>query len=105
MDEWAQDLIRGMKPVPPTPRRNENQQSNRDWEKRPREEVHTAGPPVARARSAPRGEVRTLGEILDAQCLYHKAMRYTLRNCREFKHSVGHGRPFQPLPPPTTRRA
>jgi hypothetical protein len=27
-------------------------------------------------------------------------MRHTLRNCRDFKHSVGHDRPFQPLPPP-----
>jgi hypothetical protein len=27
-------------------------------------------------------------------------MHHTLRNCRDFKHSVGHGRPFQPLPPP-----
>jgi hypothetical protein len=44
--------------------------------------------------------VRTLDEILDSQCLYHKDMRHTLRNCRDFKNSVGHGRPFQPLPPP-----
>jgi hypothetical protein len=27
-------------------------------------------------------------------------MRHTLQNCRDFKHSVGNGRPFQPLPPP-----
>jgi hypothetical protein len=27
-------------------------------------------------------------------------MRHTLRNCRDFKHSVRNGRPFQPLPPP-----
>jgi hypothetical protein len=70
------------------------------WEKRPCEEVHTAEPPVARARGAPRGKVRTLDEILDAHCPFHKDMRHTLRNCRDFKHSVGHGRPFQPLPPP-----
>jgi hypothetical protein len=30
-------------------------------------------------------------------------MRHTLWNCRDFKHSVGHGRPFQPLPPPPPR--
>jgi hypothetical protein len=30
-------------------------------------------------------------------------MRHTLRNCRDFKHSVGNGRPFQPLPPPPPR--
>jgi hypothetical protein len=30
-------------------------------------------------------------------------MCHTLRNCRDFKHSVGHGRPFQPLPPPSPR--
>src|SRR5690348_17213522 len=30
-------------------------------------------------------------------------MRHTLRNCRDFKHSVGHSRPFQPLPPPPPR--
>jgi hypothetical protein len=73
------------------------------WEKRPREEVHTAGPPVARARGAPPGGVRTLDEILDAQCPYHKDMRHTLWNCRDFKHSVGHGQSFQPLTPPPPR--
>jgi hypothetical protein len=62
--------------------------------------VHTAGPPATRARGAPRGGVRTLDEILDSQCPYHKDMRHTLRNYRDFKHSVGHGRSFQPLPPP-----
>jgi hypothetical protein len=30
-------------------------------------------------------------------------MRHTLQNCRDFKHSVGNGRPFQPLPPPPSR--
>jgi hypothetical protein len=30
-------------------------------------------------------------------------MRHTLRNCRDFKHSIGHGRSFQPLPPPPPR--
>jgi hypothetical protein len=30
-------------------------------------------------------------------------MRHTLRNCRDFKHSIVHGRPFQPLPPPPPR--
>jgi hypothetical protein len=65
--------------------------------------VHTAGPPAARARGAPRGGVRTLDEILDSQCPFHKDMRHTLQNCRDFKHSVGHGRPFQPLPPPPPR--
>jgi hypothetical protein len=59
--------------------------------------------PVARARGVPRGGVRTLDEILDAQCPYHKDMRHTLRNYRDFKHSVGHIRPFQPLPPPPPR--
>jgi hypothetical protein len=44
-----------------------------------------------------------LDDILDAQCPYHKDMRHTLRNCRDFKHSIGHGRPFQPLPPPPPR--
>jgi hypothetical protein len=81
------------------PQRDANQQPDMRWEKRPREEVHTAGPPVARARGAPRGGVRTLDENLDAQCPYHKDMRHTLRNYRVFKHSVGHGRPLQPLPP------
>jgi hypothetical protein len=94
IDERAQDLIGGTKPAPPAPRRDTNQQPDRRWEKRPREEVHTAGPPVARARGAPRGGVRTLDKILDAQCPYHKDMRHTLRNCRDFKHSAGHGRPF-----------
>jgi hypothetical protein len=80
-----------------------NQQLDKRWEKRPREEVHTAGPPAAQARGAPRGGVQTLDEILDSQCPYHKDMHHTLRNCRDFKHSVGHGRPFQPLPPPPPR--
>jgi hypothetical protein len=44
-DELAQDLIGGMKPAPPAPRRDANQQPKRRWEKRPREEVHGAGPP------------------------------------------------------------
>jgi hypothetical protein len=46
---------------------------------------------------------RTLDDILDAQCPYHKDMCHTLRNCRDFKHSVEHGCPFQPLPPPPPR--
>jgi hypothetical protein len=44
-----------------------------------------------------------LDDILDAQCPYHKDMRHTLRNCRDFKHSIGNDRPFQPLPPPPPR--
>jgi hypothetical protein len=44
-----------------------------------------------------------LDDILDAQCPYHKDMHHTLRNCRDFKHSVGNARPFQPLPPPPPR--
>jgi hypothetical protein len=30
----------------------------------------------------------------------YKEMRHTLRNCRDFKNSVDHGQPFQPLSPP-----
>jgi hypothetical protein len=60
-------------------------------------------PPIARARGALRRGERTLDDILDAQCPYHKDMRHTQRNCRDFKHSVGHGRPFHPLPPPPPR--
>jgi hypothetical protein len=30
-------------------------------------------------------------------------MHHTLRNYKDFKHSVGHNRPFQPLPPPPPR--
>jgi hypothetical protein len=99
-DERAQDLIGGVKPAPSAPRCDANQQTDKRWEKRPREEVHAAGPPVSRA---PRGGERTLDDILDAQCPYHKDMRQILRNCRDFKHSVGNGRPFQPLPPPPLR--
>jgi hypothetical protein len=65
-DERAQDLIGGMKPAPPAPRRDANQQPDRRWEKRPREEVHATGPPVARARGAPHGGEWTLDDILDA---------------------------------------
>jgi hypothetical protein len=102
-DERAQDLIGGMKPAPPVPQRDTNQQPNRRWEKRPHEEVHAAGPPVAQARGTPRGGERTLDDILNAWCPYHKDMRHTLRKCRDYKDSVGHGRPFQPLPPPPPR--
>jgi hypothetical protein len=97
--ERAQDLIEGVKPA----RRDTNQQPDKRWEKRPREEVHAVGPPASRARGAPRGGERTLDDILDAQCPYHKDMRHTLRNYRDFKHSVGNDRPFQPLPPPPPR--
>jgi hypothetical protein len=38
----------------------------------------------------PGGE-RTLDDILDAQCRYHKHMCHTLQNCRDYKHSVGNG--------------
>jgi hypothetical protein len=96
----AQNLIRGTKPTPLAPRRDANQQPDKRWEKRPREKVHAAGPPVSRARGAPCGGERTLDDILDAQCLYHKDMRHTLRNYRDFKHSVRNGRPFQPLVTP-----
>jgi hypothetical protein len=80
-DERAHDLIGGAKPAPPAPRRDANQQPDKRWEKRPREEVHAAGPPVSHARGAPRGGERTLDDILDSQCPYHKDMRHTLRNC------------------------
>jgi hypothetical protein len=103
-DEQAQDLIGGAKSAPLAPPRDMNQQSDKCWEKRCREEVHIIGPPAAKARGAPRGGVRPLDEILDSWCLYHKDMRHTLRNCRDFKHSVGHGQPFQPLPPPPPPR-
>jgi hypothetical protein len=99
-DERAQDLIGGAKPAPAAPRRDTNQQPDKRWEKRPHEEVHAAGPPASRTRGGPHGGECTLDDILDAQCPYHKDMRHTLRNCRDFKHSVGNGRPFQPLPPP-----
>jgi hypothetical protein len=59
-DEQAQDLIGGAKPAPPAPRRDANQQPDKRWEKRLREEVHAAGPPVSRARGAPpRGRADT----------------------------------------------
>jgi hypothetical protein len=91
------------KPAPAAPRRDTNQQPDKCWEKRPHEEVHAAGPPASRAQGGPRRGKRTLDDILDAQCPYHKDMRHTLRNCRDFKHSVGNGQPFQPLPPPPPR--
>jgi hypothetical protein len=52
-DERAQDLIGGAKPAPAAPRRDTNQQPDKRWEKRPREEVHAAGPPASRARGGP----------------------------------------------------
>jgi hypothetical protein len=53
--------------------------------------VHTTGLPATRSRGAPHGGVRTLDEILDSLFPYHKEMCHTLRNCRYFKNSVGHG--------------
>jgi hypothetical protein len=97
-DERAQGLIGVTKPAPYA-----NQQTDKRWENRPRKEVDAAGPPVSRTRGAPREGERTLDDILDAQCPYHRDMRHTLRNCRDFKHSIGNGRPFQPLPPPPPR--
>jgi hypothetical protein len=64
--ERAQYLIGGVKPAPSALRRDVNQQHDKRWEKRPREEVHAAGPPVSRARGAPHGGERTLDDILDA---------------------------------------
>jgi hypothetical protein len=103
-DEQAQDLISHAKPAPQAPKKEGNQQQDKRWDKRPREEVHATGPPATRPRGAPRGNAWTLDEILDAQCPYHKEMRHTLRNCRDFKNSVSNGRPFQPLPPPPPRK-
>jgi hypothetical protein len=48
--------------------------------------------------------MRSLDEILDGSCHYHKEMCHTLRNCRDFKNSIDHGRPFQELPPLHPRR-
>jgi hypothetical protein len=86
----------GGKTEPPAPPGAAHHHPPKRWEKRPREKVHAIGPPISRARGAPRGGERTLDDILDAQCPYHKDMCHTLRNCRDFKHSVGNGRPFQP---------
>jgi hypothetical protein len=44
--------------------------------------------PSLMPKGHPRGGEQTLDDILNAQCLYHKDMRHTLRNCRDFKHSV-----------------
>jgi hypothetical protein len=73
-DERAQDLIGCTKPALPAPRKDMNQQPDKRWDKRPREEVHTVGPPATRARGMPHGGVRTLDEILDFQSPYHKDM-------------------------------
>jgi hypothetical protein len=54
-DERAQDLIGGAKPAPTAPRHDANQQPDKRWEKRPREEVHAAGPPTSRAQGGRRG--------------------------------------------------
>jgi hypothetical protein len=65
-DERAQDLIGGAKPAPVAPRHDMNQQPDRRWEKKPREEVHAVGPPASRTRGAPCGGEHTLDGILDA---------------------------------------
>jgi hypothetical protein len=64
-EERAQDLIGGTKPAPSAPQRDTTQQLDKRWEKRPRDEVHAARPPISRARGAPRGGERTLDDILD----------------------------------------
>jgi hypothetical protein len=87
VDERALDLIGGAKPAPTAPRRETATRQTLGEEAR--EEVHAAEPPASRARGGPRGGERTLDNILDAQCPYHKDMRHTLQNCRDFKHSVG----------------
>jgi hypothetical protein len=78
-DERALDLIGGAKLAPTAPRRDTNQQPDKRWEKRPREEVHAAGPPASRARGGPHRGERTLDDILDTQCPYHKDMHHTLQ--------------------------
>jgi hypothetical protein len=47
LDERTQDLIGGTKSTTPALLQDMNQQPDKRWEKRPREEVHTAGPPAA----------------------------------------------------------
>jgi hypothetical protein len=53
-DERAQDLIGGTKPAPSATRHDANQQTDKRWEKRPREEVHAAGPRLSCPRGTPR---------------------------------------------------
>jgi hypothetical protein len=65
-NERALDLIGGAKPAPTAPQRDTNQQPDKRWEKRPREEVHAAEPPASHARGGPRGGERTLDDILDS---------------------------------------
>jgi hypothetical protein len=104
-DERAQDLTGGTKSAPPAPRRDMNQQPDKRWEKRPRENVHTAGPPAARARCAPHGGVQTLNKILNSQCPYHKDMGHTLRNCKTSNTPLGMADRSSHYHPPASRRA
>jgi hypothetical protein len=55
-----------MKPAPPAPKKDVNQQQDKRWDKGPREEVHVVGPPATRPRGTPRGNVRMLDEILNS---------------------------------------
>jgi hypothetical protein len=52
-DERAQDLIGGAKPAPAAPLRDANQQPDKRWEKRPREEVHDTPCGTAGTSSTP----------------------------------------------------
>jgi hypothetical protein len=63
--------------------------------------VRAARSPATRPCGVPRGNVQTLDEIFDAQYPYQKEMCHTVCNCRDFKNSVSHNRPFQPLSPPS----
>jgi hypothetical protein len=66
-DEQAQDHIENMKPTPPAPKKDINQQQDKRWDKRPREEVHATGLPTTWSLGMPCGSAWTLDLVLVPQ--------------------------------------
>jgi hypothetical protein len=93
-DNRAQDLFGGAKPAPPAPRHDANQQPDRRWEKRPREEVHVVGLPVARARGAPRGGEQTLTTSSTPSARTTKTCTTPCGTVETSSIPSGKGRPF-----------
>ncbi|KAJ1288427.1 hypothetical protein BS78_02G088200 [Paspalum vaginatum] len=98
VDERARDLVDAQREE--RGKREESSLQDRRWEKRPREEIQTVATSPTWLRVPPRqGGQRSLDQLLDAPCPYHNGMHRTLRDCRDFKALIAHGRPFVALPP------
>jgi hypothetical protein len=102
-DERAQDLIGGAKPAPPAPRHdvtnNPTSVGRRSLAKKSTPPDH---PPLVPEEHPSEANVHwTTSSMPNVHTI--RICAISPRNCRDFKHSVGNGRPFQPLPPPPPR--